>query len=156
MKAKTPRTSTPPDLPIEVRKARPADVPALLRLFRGEKGVTDFAGLHTAARFLSLIRSRTDVIIVASCDGEVVGALDAEIYRESSFSYFANIVVKRGLRGQGIGRRLIDRYEAICREKRISTVVALVYDWNKDMHALMRKRRYGNNGRLVEYVKRLS
>jgi len=30
-----------------------------------------------------------------------------------------------------------------------------VYDWNRDMHRVMRRKRYRNSGRLVEYIKKL-
>ena len=74
---------------------------------------------------------------------------------ESSFSYFANIVVARRHRGQGVGAHLMARYEQLCRRRGVSTILALVYDWNRDMHRVMRRKRYRNSGRLVEYIKKL-
>jgi N-acetylglutamate synthase-like GNAT family acetyltransferase len=143
------------DINLGIRKACLADVPALHRLYAGEKGVTDFDGMHTLERFRRLVRSKTDIIIVAEYDGKIAGALDAEIYRESAFSYFANIVVAKGMRGKGVGRCLIERYETICRQKKLKAIIALVYDWNRKMHGVMRKARYRNKGMLVEYLKRL-
>jgi ribosomal protein S18 acetylase RimI-like enzyme len=140
---------------VTIRRGRAADAKALVALYVREPAVSDFAGLHTTARFRQLVRSRDGILLVAERRGRVVGALDAEIYKESRFSYFANIVVARGWRGRGIGAQLIARYEGMCRRRGVTTILALVYDWNRDMHRVMRRRRYRNNGRLVEYIRKL-
>lgn len=140
---------------IQIRKGRADDADTLVALYTREPAVSDFAGLHTPERFQHLVRSRSGILLVAECGGRVIGALDAEIYAESSFSYFANIVVARKHRGQGVGSQLMERYEQLCRRRGITTILALVYDWNRDMHQVMRRKRYRNSGRLVEYIKKL-
>lgn len=139
----------------DIRKGRQMDIDQLLRLYRPERAVTDFSGLHTRKRFRCLIQSRNDLLIVAVHKGKILGALDAEFYNESRFSYFANLVVTRDKRKKGIGRRLIREYERICRKRGIKTIAVLVYDFNRKMHGLMKKTRYKDNGKLVEYLKRL-
>ncbi|MEI6210466.1 MAG: GNAT family N-acetyltransferase [bacterium] len=140
---------------IRIRKGRAVDADMLVTLYAREPAVSDFDGLHTPERFRSLARSRSAILLVAECGGRVIAALDAEVYAESKFSYFANIVVVRRHRGQGIGAQLMARYEQCCRRRGITTILALVYDWNRDMHQVMRRKRYRNSGRLVEYIKKL-
>jgi len=140
---------------ITIRKGRVDDAKALVALYIREPAVSDFDGLHTPERFRHLARSRSAILLVAELGGRVIGALDAEIYAESSFSYFANIVVARRHRGQGVGAQLMARYEQLCRQRGVSTILALVYDWNRDMHRIIRRKRYRNSGRLVEYIKKL-
>jgi GNAT superfamily N-acetyltransferase len=151
MRAKKPE-STPV---IRLRKGRADDAETLVRLYAREPAVSDFAGLHTPERFRELVRSRSALLIVAEQDGRIIGALDAEIYAASNFSYFANVVVARRHRGRGVGAQLIARYEQACRRRGITTILALVYDWNRTMHRVMRRTRYRASGRLVEYIKRV-
>ena len=140
---------------IRVRKGRADDADTLVALYAREPAVSDFDGLHTPERFRHLARSRSAILLVAECGDRVIGALDAEVYAESSFSYFANIVVARKHRGRGVGSQLMARYEQCCRRRGVTTILALVYDWNRDMHRIMRQKRYRNSGRLVEYIKKL-
>ena len=140
---------------ITIRKGRVDDAKALVALYVREPAVSDFDGLHTPERFQQLARSRSAILLVAECGGRVIGALDAEIYGASRFSYFANIVVARKHRGQGVGSQLMARYEQCCRRRGVTMILALVYDWNRDMHRVMRRKRYRNSGRLVEYIKKL-
>ena len=140
---------------IKIRKAKSKDAGLLLKLYSKEKGVSDFAGLQTKERFLSLVNSKDAVIIVAEKEGKVIGALDAEFYDESRFSYFANIVVSKKERGKGIASKLIKEYEQICKKRGIKTIVALVFDWNKKMHPIMKNKKYKYTGNLREYIKKL-
>ncbi|OGJ91426.1 MAG: hypothetical protein A2268_00295 [Candidatus Raymondbacteria bacterium RifOxyA12_full_50_37] len=140
---------------VRIRKGRDSDINALLSLYRKERAVSDFVGLHTRARFKRLIRSKDDLLIVAENGQGVAGALDAEFYRESRFSYFANLVVSAKERRNKIGTRLVAAYEQICRKRGITRVVALVYNWNTGMHKLMKRGQYRNSGTLVEYIKTL-
>lgn len=141
--------------PIRVTRGRPGDVEALYRLYSPEKAVSDIAGLHTRERFRALVRSREDLLLVARRGKAVAGALDAEFYPESGFSYFANLVVAKNERRKGVAGLLLDEYERFCRKKGIRSIVTLVYDWNKSMRRLMERRKYGNKGMLVEYVRKL-
>ena len=143
------------DSAITIRKGRVDDADALVALYVREPAVSDFDGLHTPERFRQLARARSGILLVAEHGGRVIGALDAEVYGASRFSYFANIVVARRHRGRGIGSQLMARYEQCCRRRGVTTILALVYDWNRDMHRVMRRKRYRNSGRLVEYIKKL-
>ena len=58
-------------------------------------------------------------------------------------------------RGRGVGSQLMARYDALCLRRGITTILALVYDWNRDMHRVMRRKHYRNSGRLVEYIQKL-
>ena len=57
--------------------------------------------------------------------------------------------------GHCLGAQLMARYEESCRRRGVTTILALVYDWNRDMHRVMRRKRYRNSGKLVEYIKKL-
>ena len=140
---------------VRIRKGRADDAETLVALYSREPAVSDFDGLHTPERFQQLARSRSGILLVADSGGRVIGALDAEIYGASRFSYFANIVVARRHRGRGVGSQLMECYEQCCRRRGVTTILALVYDWNRDMHPVMRRKHYRNNGRLVEYIKKL-
>ena len=140
---------------VRIRRGRVDDADTLVALYAREPAVSDFDGLHTPERFQHLARSRSAILLVAECGGRVMGALDAEIYAESRFSYFANIVVARGQRGRGVGAQLMARYEESCRRRGVTTILALVYDWNRDMHRVMRRKRSRTSGKLGEYIKKL-
>ncbi len=140
---------------ITITLAKFSDINELFLLYKPEKGVNDFSGLHTKKRFRSLIKSKDDILLVARRKGKIVGALDAEFYDESRFSYFANIVVAKEERRKGIAQLLMDEYERVCRKRKISMIIGLVYDWNKCMHGFMKKRKYKLYGTLAEYLKKL-
>ena len=103
---------------VTIREARDDDAGALAVLLTQLGYPTDPPAVPGR-----MARMRTETgqhILVAVLDGEVVGTATVLvrhlITRDSPLGRLASVVVLDGLRSQGIGGRLIDEAERICRD----------------------------------------
>lgn len=88
------------------RRAVPADIPAIERLFAemlASVGNEESGGYESG--YLDKFFGGRDVIYVAVSDGETVGYVSAELYPD--FVYIDDISVTKRFRGMGIGTKLI-------------------------------------------------
>jgi GNAT superfamily N-acetyltransferase len=110
---------------IIVREAREGDLPAILCLY-AQLGQDDGTVLSLdQARFIfARLRSYPDYKLhVALADGKIVGTfallvMDNLAHRGARSAILEDVVVDEGLRGQGIGKRMMDYAGDLCREKK--------------------------------------
>ena len=141
------------DKRIKIRKGKESDIPQLVKLYSGVKEIEDFVGMkYDKGYFMHFIRPKSNMLFVAECDGEICGALNAEM---AEFTFLNNVVVARAWRGKGIGGSLIKRLEQESRRRGNRTLLALVYDWNKPMHKIMRHYDYARGKKTVIYSKKV-
>lgn len=96
---------------LELRKARPADLPAVLALLQS-------ADLPAAG-----VKETFSHFVVAESDGLIVGAAGLEVYTASAL--LRSVVVDDSCRGSGVGRRLIDHALAEAKQRGIDDVFLL-------------------------------
>ena len=96
---------------LELREARPSDLPAVLALLRR----ADLPAAGVAEAFSQFF--------IADTRGELVGAAGLEVYAESAL--LRSVVVEEGWRGTGVGRSLIDHVLGEARRRGIADVFLL-------------------------------
>lgn len=111
-------------MPLEFRTYCPADLPELKRItveaFQGvsiDRRIEDLFGpiqghdwKWRKARHLDEDAAREpEGILVAVIDGQIVGYITTWIDAEAGIGFIPNLAVEAGLRGQGLGRQLIER-----------------------------------------------
>jgi GNAT superfamily N-acetyltransferase len=110
-------------LPIEIREAAEADLPAILRLL-SESGIDSGHSftLDEARAHLALIRSQSDFrLLVALIDGEIVGTYSLVIVpklgkRGAPSGVVEDVAVAPQRQGQGIGRAMMQHALEECRK----------------------------------------
>lgn len=98
-------------------------------------------------------------ILVAECDGELVGYAVGEIYEEGltndngtgRMGLFDELYLDEKARGQGMGQKLLDEIIDWFRENDISRIKLHAYSWNKK--AIDMYKRNGFNEYAVSYEK---
>lgn len=106
---------------MQVRQAKPEDVPALVALFQeldrmqsDWRVFTPRPGFYdeVGAKYRESMEKQNAVVLVAEDDGEVVGMAYGEVRLPSRFSdenafEISGVVVRSGYRGRGVGRALV-------------------------------------------------
>jgi GNAT superfamily N-acetyltransferase len=121
------RNSKPDAARISVRRARAADLPALIRLYK-ELHLDDYSyrspSLAEMRRaFNSIARNRDHQILVAESHGEVIGALHIMIFRHLGHGLrpvgvIENVVVSAAHRSRGVGELMMAAADKIARRYR--------------------------------------
>ena len=113
---------------VSVRAARRSDAPALEGLYR--ELVAGAAVSVLPDRIDQLANDPNTAILVAEAAGRVQGTAlltfcEDIMYRDQPFAVVENIVVASGCRGQGVGRALLLRVEALALERDCSKIMLL-------------------------------
>jgi GNAT superfamily N-acetyltransferase len=110
---------------IILREARETDLPDILSLY-GQLGQDDgtVLSLDEARCIFDRLRSYPDYgIHVALADGKIVGTfalliMDNLAHRGARSAILEDVVVDEGLRGQGVGKKMMAYAADLCREKK--------------------------------------
>ncbi len=109
---------------IKIRRARAADLPAILSLHAElDSGEGDILPVEEARRIFSKIRRYPDYrIYVASAGKEIVGTfallvMDNLAHRGAPSAIIEDVVVRRNRQRKGIGRRMMRFAMDYCRRK---------------------------------------
>lgn len=141
---------------IKIRKSRISDIPGMIKLYSGVREIADFSNQkHEKGYFELFMKSKDKIALVADKDGEICGALNAELEDLAKYTYLNNIVVSKKHRNQGIGGMLMKELERISKKRKNKRIIALVYDWNKNMQKVMAHYNYSSGGKTVIYSKKL-
>ena len=127
------------DNKIFIRTATEKDMPAIFALI---KELAEFEKLADQIKTTEAELGKTLFgkdkfveILLADCDGEIVG--QALFFKNfSTFLgkpgiYLEDLYVKPEMRGQGIGKALLDKIIAIAKERNYGRVEWSVLDWNE-------------------------
>ncbi len=110
---------------ITLREATEVDLPAILALY-SQLGQDDgtVLGLEEAGTIFNRLQGYPDYrIYVALIDGKVIGTfalliMDNLAHRGARSAILEDVVVEEGLRGQGVGKKMMAYAADLCREKR--------------------------------------
>lgn len=153
----TPAIDLDTSLPLQIRHATEADIPALLQLvtaaYRGEASRTgwtteadllDGSRIDAQALHADLARARSVILLVVA-DGAPVAC--AHVADEDGFGYFGMFAVQPGLQGRGIGKQLLAAAEALAREAwRLPAMRMTVIDVRDELIAFYLRRGYRRTG----------
>jgi GNAT superfamily N-acetyltransferase len=122
-----------------IRRARPADVPAIYELIRDlaayERSLPEVTGTEEQLR-RSLFGTEVAVFAhVAEHDGKVVGFalwfLNYSTWLCTHGLYLEDLYVRPDMRGRGYGRQLLAELAALCLERGYGRLEWWVLDWNE-------------------------
>jgi ribosomal protein S18 acetylase RimI-like enzyme len=96
---------------ITVRRAQPEDVPAIVGLIRELAAASNESSPITETYAAQYLSSPGSSILLAESDGQVVGLLSysvrPDLYHAASSCLIEDLVVRTGMRGRGVGSRLL-------------------------------------------------
>jgi RimJ/RimL family protein N-acetyltransferase len=144
----------------QVRRARPEDLDAVLRLF--EAVAAERQSILTEPpidrdlrrkRFLETIQSDDACVFMADSGGEVVGELT--VFRSlSTGPATIGMAVLAPWRGRGVGTALMHACVEWAREAGVHKLSLEVFPWNEAAIALYRKLGFAEEGRLRKQYRR--
>lgn len=147
---------------LQVRRACPADVDAVVRLFEAVSAERQYILTEPpidrelrSKRFLEAIQSDDAFVFVAEAGGEVVGELTA-FRRSSTGPATIGMGVLGPWRGQGVGTALMRACVECAREAGVHKLSLEVFPWNEAAIGLYRKFGFVEEGRLRKQYRRQS
>lgn len=137
---------------IIIRKAKPSDIPDVIRLLDEAGFLTDGALYDTPDYFKKSIKS--GIFFVAKHSGQgVVGLIHGEslICNGAVIWYF---VVDQKIRNKGIGTLLLNTFESHCTKNNIKWIFG-DSDINKKTISFYKKNKYSLSDKYIEFTKNL-
>jgi GNAT superfamily N-acetyltransferase len=136
-------TNLPPDLGLEIRRARPDDAAALAPLL-AELGYPSPASA-IAERLDSMIAA-SEVVLVATRGGEALGLLTIHVtpvlHRPAPVGRLTALIVTEKARGQGVGRALVQAAEELLTARGCALVEVTSNRVRSDAHAFYERLGY--------------
>jgi RimJ/RimL family protein N-acetyltransferase len=146
----------------QVRRACPADVDAVVRLFAAVAAERQYILTEPPIdrelrrqRFLETIQAEDACVFVADTGGEVVGELTV-FRRPSTGPATIGMGVLAPWRGQGVGTALMHACVEWAREVGVHKLSLEVFPWNEAAIGLYRKFGFVEEGRLRKQYRRQS
>jgi RimJ/RimL family protein N-acetyltransferase len=143
----------------QVRRARPEDADAILRLFEAIAGerrhiLTEppIDRKDRRQRFLEGLQSDDAHRFVAEVGGEIVG--DLAVFRRGMGPATIGMGVAAAWRGQGVGTALMQACVDWALEEGVHKLSLEVFPWNEAAIALYRKFGFVEEGRLRKHYRR--
>ncbi len=133
--------------PVEVRRARPEDLPRILEVERAA-----FSTPWSETSFRTLMPLSRVIVRVAELDGRVVG--HGVVWRVADEGELANLAVDPDVHGHGVGRILLDQLLAEAREAGITHVFLEVRESNLPARRLYSSRGFREVGLRPGYYRR--
>lgn len=139
---------------MNVRNARPEDLPAILRLIE-ELGETDSPGpAATVEHARSALEHPALLILVAEEGGAVIGFLSATVrpnlYHGADAGHVDELVVERSIRARGVGTALLQEFLERMRARGAAEVSIGVLPENEGAARLYRRLGFTEEVRLLE------
>ena len=99
-----------------------------------------FSSPWSETSLLESLENETSVFLCAKTDGKIVGYIGASVVLDEA--YVSDIAVAKNERRKGIGEKLLEECEKICREKGCSFLSLEVRKSNEAAKALYEKRAF--------------
>jgi GNAT superfamily N-acetyltransferase len=128
---------------LSIRRVRAEDAPAVADL-SGQLGYPAAAD-EVRDRILAIADMPAQVVFVACLGDEVVGWVDVAVVlhlQTSRFALIGGLVVKEGLRGKQLGKRLCEQAEAWSREQGVGAVRVTSRSTRSDAHRFYLRNGY--------------
>lgn len=143
---------------VKVRKARPGDLPAIVRMSVGVNEIENYPGQKMKADdFRHFLGGGDAMMLVAVAPGrsrgkdEVIGYVT--LYRSENYYYLPYAVTKKGWRRHGVGSALLDEVEKLAKEEKVEYILMSVYVYNGSVHTFLKVRGYVPSKKLIQYSK---
>jgi predicted N-acetyltransferase YhbS len=130
---------------VSTRRVRLEDVETVAEL-NGQLGYPT-RGEEVRDRILAIQETAAQAVFVACLDSEVVGWVDVAIamhLQSKPFALIGGLVVKDGMRGMRIGKRLCEQAEAWAREQGVQTVRVTSRSTRQDAHRFYLREGYSD------------
>ncbi|MCX6710427.1 MAG: GNAT family N-acetyltransferase [Candidatus Woesearchaeota archaeon] len=96
-----------------------------------------------------------NLVLVADDSGKIGGFLLAEFWKNKSFAEMVALYVKPEYRQRGIATLLVNEFEKVCMERKVTSISALVLVTNKRMQNFMKKKEYKKGNIFYFYGKQI-
>jgi len=127
---------------------------AVRRMERGDAGAVveliEQLGYRRSAEdvlaWIQAVQPETQAAFVACVGDEIVGWIEVSLERRlqnAPFALIGGLVVRNGMRGMGIGRRLCEEAERWCVERGASTIRVTSRSTREDAHRFYLRDGYG-------------
>lgn len=143
---------------VRIRKARPGDIPAIVKMSAGVNEIENYPGQKMRAEdFRHFLGGGDAMMLVAVLPGktrakeEVVGYIT--VYRSENYYYLPYAVTRKGWRRNGIGSALLDEVERLAKEENVDYILMSVYLYNNNVRTFLKARDYVASKRLIQYSK---
>lgn len=120
-----------------------ADIPALLELYRQLLPVEN-SPEEMACHYEAMLQNPDYALLVAKEDGKLLGSAlgiccHCLAFRGKPFLVIEDVIVRDGLRGKGIGRKLFEALETFALEKGCAYSMLVSSGHRKEAHAFYEK-----------------
>ncbi len=156
--ARGKRLSPQKPVPFIIRKAKPGDLPQVVKMSSGVREIENYPGQKMKAEdFMHFVRGYGAMMLVAVASPpgrgkkEVVGYVT--VYKSENYYYLPYAVTRKGWRRRGIGNALLGEIEKLAKEEKVEYILMSVYFFNSKVHSFLRARGYVPSKRLVQYSK---
>jgi GNAT superfamily N-acetyltransferase len=141
---------------MKIRKLEAADIPHLVRLFKGQKTIEDYPNEFTPAVFKSFIGNVNSIALIAEIKGKLAAAELFHLDPVKKKVFLEAIIIDEKHRGKGIASNLIEAMEKYVRQRRYKRIVFFSWAWNAPMHRLARKKGYQAIEKAVLFGKKIT
>lgn len=132
-------------LAMTVRTASPADIPAIVQLVNAAYAIeTFFGGTRTDAEEVADLMQKGVFLVAQSAAGPLLACVYTEVRGERG--YFGMLSVEPSRQGSGLGRRMVEAAEELCRSHGCKYVDITVLSLRPELLPLYHKLGYAETG----------
>ena len=143
---------------MRIRKGQLKDFKELIRVLNNTPQLQDYKDgrCYSEEWVKASIRDQPhNLVLVADDNGKIGGFLLAEFWKNKSFAEMVDLYVKQEYRQRGIATLLVNEFEKVCMERKVTSISALVLVTNKRMQNFMKKKEYKKGNRFYFFGKDL-
>lgn len=128
---------------MKIEKLQLADIPALLELYR-ELLPVENSPQDMAFHYEAMLQNPDYALLVVKEDGKLLGSAlgiccHCLAFQGKPFLVIEDVIVRDGLRGKGIGRKLFEALEAFALEKGCAYSMLVSSGYRKEAHVFYEK-----------------
>lgn len=118
-----------------IEKLKLEDIPDLLELYK-DLGPFEISFENSLETYKKMLMDEEYLLLVAKEDNKVIGSVLGICCKSlvGSFLVIEDVVVKDGLRGKGIGRKLMESLDKFAKTKCCTYAILVSSDFRKEAH----------------------